>query len=1458
MSLASDPSTSRERRLDEAIASFLAAIDAGAAPRADEWLAAHADLAPELGSFLQQYLQFDELANPLRRAAEPPRVHPPDATPPDTPPPGQTSDPNLTTTGQDTSDVTSVRVNGRAPASTLGDVGETGDGVDPDDHDPSLPASDRVRYFGDYELIRELGRGGMGVVYKARQVSLNRPVALKMIRSGALSSDAELRRFRNEAEAVALLDHPRIVPIFEVGSFRDHRYYSMRLVGGPSLADRLDAYRGQYTAIARLVADVAEAINHAHCRGVLHRDLKPANVLVDEHGAVHVTDFGLAKRLGGDSELTHTGAILGTPAYMAPEQASGRRGAITTATDVYGMGAILYALLTGHAPFVGEGVAETLDMVRNQPPEPPRVTDFRIPRDLEIICLKCLEKEPSRRYPTAAALAEDLRRFAAGEPIAARPVGALERAWLWCRRNRTVATLAALFATALVIGTIVSTTFAFLAHREATAAKHERDQSEGLRYVSEINAAFRDLEVDAGTSVHRRLADLVPRDPSQKDRRGFEWHLLRAMCGGELRVMRGHQGPVHSVALAPDGRLLATGGEDGTVRLWDSTTGKEVAVLHGPRKRPGTRNVAFSPDGRRLAGWVGNISFGGNYRVDYDVWLWDVSTRKQVAILGELHSEVRSLAFAPDGERLATGGDDGTVRLWDSKTGRQLVELTGHDGVVDSLLFAPDGRLLAAGGQDGTVHLWDTSTGRELHRLQGHQRRARALGFSSDGSRLVTRGEDGTVHFWGTEAGRELSRMTEPREFLTVVSNNLLAAIGSDGSSGIHDLDNRRPVLTLRAHGKVKTALFSPDRRRLAIAGYDGVVRLWDTQTASEFAAFRGHQGEITSLAFSPDGRRLASAARDGTARLWDASIGEGLTTLRGAPVNGVAFSSDGRHLAVSNSGGQVRLIDVELGVVLYTLQLAADSAGALAFSPDGRDLATGDRDGRVRVWSVPDGRERLVIGERSATVLRLAYAPDGRRIAGFLRGPREDLVHVWDIPSGREVMVIRNRRSLSPELTFLHDHLQLVIVENQALSLWDVDRGRERTMVKFASQGEARFWGFSGDGRLAVTSNSDTTQVWDVETGEETCSFHVHLSDRSVIALSLDGRRMVIGTENGTIRLLDTETGREFIELRGHAAEITGLAFSRDDLRLVSCDEGGTLRFWNAGLEDGAMRERREANGLVRSLLTRNDTQATLGDRVAADGTISEPVRSRARELIEPVFRARIQQEATSLIGPMFARPMIREEVLQSLCDDHTLDWAVREEAMNQASTWPVSERELYEASRKVVDDPRRRPEDYRRALRWVESASRLRPDSIDHFTVAVAQYRAGLLSKAVASLERCGQDYRRSGLELNQFPNIQTSWLGHLSLAPTGRGATHSRSNLPPDALAYLAMAFYQLGERQKARDTLERSRSDYERFSRATSGSLSVGGYSVDLSFARLREAEALILGDQADLPENLFAP
>ena len=409
--------------LSDVIAAYLQAVDAGQTPDHDELLRDHPEIADDLRRFFADQEQINQFAQPLRAAAE------------------GTTNPVTITAGP--------------PA-----------------------GGDRVAYFGDYELRGEIARGGMGVVYRARQVSLDRPVALKMILAGAFASSDEVRRFHQEAAAAANLDHPHIVPIYEVGEDQGQHFYSMKLIEGSGLNRYLPRFVEDPRAAVRLLVTVAYAVHHAHQRGILHRDLKPGNILVEwRDGGVpvpHVTDFGLARRIESDSSLTRTGAIVGTPEYMAPEQARSEK-TLTTGVDVYSLGAILYALLTGKPPFHGDNILETLRLVENQEPVPPRSLNARVPRDVEIICLKCLHKDAARRYGSAEALANDLERFLGGEPILARPVGRLERAVLWVKRNPVPTAALAAIVGVMLVGTIVSTLFGIDAHIKEVAAETARN-----------------------------------------------------------------------------------------------------------------------------------------------------------------------------------------------------------------------------------------------------------------------------------------------------------------------------------------------------------------------------------------------------------------------------------------------------------------------------------------------------------------------------------------------------------------------------------------------------------------------------------------------------------------------------------------------------------------------------------------------------------------------------------------------------------------------------------------------------------------------------------------------------------------------------------------------------------------------------------------------------------------------
>jgi eukaryotic-like serine/threonine-protein kinase len=1066
------------------------------------------------------------------------------------------------------------------------------------DRDEALAAGTTVRSFGDYEIQKELGRGGMGVVYQARQISLNRPVALKMIKAGLLAGSDELRRFQNEAEAVALLDHPSIVPVYEVGCHDGQHYFSMKLVPGGSLAPLMDRYRKDPRAAAILVAEAAEAVAHAHARGILHRDIKPANILVDDRGRPFVTDFGLAKRVDGDSELTHSGAILGTPAYMAPEQASGRRGAVTTATDVYGLGSVLYALLTGRPPFSGDSAAETLERVRAAAPVPPSKINPRAPRDLEVICLKCLEKDPQRRYASAQALADDLGHYLADEPITARPVGRAERAQRWCRRNPVVAGLGVGIALVLVLGTVVATSFAVRASRSAAKAmanlelakeearraneatdraiaeagradreaqrvRDEKRLSDHRLYIAEMSLAQQDWQESDMHLLRQRLEAQKPRRPDDPDFRGFEWYYLARLGGLELRTMRGHPYPVVDVAYSPDGRTLASAGQGRIVKLWETATGAEIRTLH-----ISANALAYSPDGRTLA----SAGF------DKMVKLWEAATGAEIRTLRGHADSVEGVAYSPDGRTLASASRDRTVRLWDAATGAEIRSLSGHVLDVRAVAYSPDGHTLASAGADKTVRLWDAATGAAIRTLVTP---AEAVAYSPDGRTLASISDDNTVRLWDAATGAEIRTLRgrgDARVSYGVAyspDGRILAGGGRDCT--LWDAATGQEILTLR--GTPRRVAFSPDSRRIATVDFlDRSVKLWGVNTSQEVSTLRGHTSWILGIAFSPDSRTLASASEDKTVRLWDTDTGREIRSLNGhaSIVYGVAYSPDGHTLASASFDQTVRLWDAATGAEIRTLRGHEGAVEGVAYSPDGRTLASAGWDRTVKLWDAATGAEIRTLRGHSNSVADVAFSPDGRTLAS---AGWDRTVKLWDAATGAEIRTLRGHGDSDP-----------------------------------TRDSRVRAVAYSADGRtLASASDDATVRLWDAATGAEIRTLR-HASGVWGVAFSPDGLRIV--SAGSAPKLWDTVTGREILALRGHGSAGLSVAYSPNGRFLASPGwdhEFHTVKLWDSRPLTPELRVTREARGVVDFLLAGKIPVAEIPDRIHRDPTISDEVRRRA-----------------------------------------------------------------------------------------------------------------------------------------------------------------------------------------------------------------------------------------------------
>ncbi len=1048
---------------------------------------------------------------------------------------------------------------------------------DPSTEDLVMPApAVATERIGHYELLEQVGRGGMGIVFRARDTRLNRFVALKLILTGRLASEAEVKRFRTEAEAAAHLEHPHIVPIYEVGESDGRHFFAMKLVEGGTLATWIEETWGgpnsspprlavastsrtpapedghtptgaiarpkpkldSQPALANFVAKIARAVHHAHQRGILHRDLKPANILLDAGGEPLVTDFGLARRLGTEENLTMSGTVVGSPSYMAPEQARGRAGEITTAADIYSLGAILYELLAGQPPFAGETALDTLRLAAEQEPIPPgqrakilvsRLHDANDPRrsrrrwawdepvdrDLETICLKCLEKNPARRYASAAELADDLERWTRHEPILARPGSALARLRKWTRRHPATTVLMVVSALALA-GIIVLQKFneRRLTEQRDIAQRQERVARENERitrlnlYAADMFLAGRALDQGNLALARRTLSAHQPRSGTE-DLRGFEWrYYWRRAQGQQEHVLGGFSNEVNSVAFSPDGRWLAAGGGN-LVQKWNATNLEPIATFqHNPK------------------------------------------------------SIVNSIAFSPDGSSIWAGETRGQLRVWVDGLAQAIGEITRGTGWVHIAVPGGPTTKLAIGERDGTdggAHgsvalygfmdfLQRNERGTTLPRSGG------LAAFSRDGQWLLTGGGSDrlTRHNLKTGESQPLAGWSELLMAVALAPDGLRAAASPSNGTGLNLYDFRSTppsVTSTTIDWRCRALAHSPDGSILAAASYDHTIRLLHPLFGFQTHRLDGHTDQVLAVAFSPDGRTLASASMDGTVRLWD------LTLRQRDKMSGVFVP-----FTMSEDGG-----------TLWAANLDDWRATILR-----RDLTAPEKEAepvlRLRADRFPD------VSRKHGGLLHWLVAghPSPAQIAGLRQFVARDTNRiVWrkspaDNAAGSERIAARVK-GVSASAA---NGSVLAMADRNKIRLWHTFEARRLPDPQPATR-DVRQLALSDDGRwLAVSAGvgsekagylgtSNTVSLWQTSTGSNVFQLPTRTSAVNDLVFSPDERTLAVAGADATVQLLDVPGGQLRATLSGHDVGLTTVAFSPDGRTLASLADPW-LKLWH------------------------------------------------------------------------------------------------------------------------------------------------------------------------------------------------------------------------------------------------------------------------------------------------------
>ncbi len=1014
----------------------------------------------------------------------------------------------------------------------------------PKGHDSSLPK------LADYEILATLGRGGMGVVYKARHLRLARTVALKMISADGAASEEERRRFRVEAEAVAQLQHPNIVQIHEIGEMEGRPYFSLEYVAGGSLSQHLAATPQPAPIAARLAEIIARAVHAAHQHGIVHRDLKPANILLafPEAGrdlktcVPKIADFGLVKRLAQESGQTRTGDILGTPSYMAPEQAAGHASEAGPAADVYALGAILYELLTGRPPFRAATVMDTVYQVLHDEPVPPKRLQPTVPTDLQTIGLKCLEKKPELRYASALELADDLRRYLDDRPIQARPTGWLGRVSKWARRKPALASLLV-----VILLATVGLAGGGLWYNGRLQSALDLATEEGNRRREQLVR----VQVDNGNRLAEE-GDLFGALPwytaawelDKNDAERAQTHRVRIGAvlqqTPKLAGLWAHDGAVRHAVFSPDGKYLATTSASGTAHLWDVVTGAErFAPL---RHREYVSHIAFSPKGDRLV----TASYDRTARV------WDAVTGKPLTDPIEHPYPVHHATWNADATQIVTAsgnwqGNDlgGEAQVWNAETGVVHFKRWQASALLFGIL-GPDSKTILLSALNGKADVYDVATGKLLtsrNVLSVGPRPDTTIRYGSfhPGGKMVLLPYGKSMEFW------------DPHTWTRYAGNN--------------QASKPYPAPFYHAHH----ATFDANGRYLAAAGDDGELRLWDLRYSIQ-NNFRHPRGVYFSQ-FSPDGNFLVTLCKDYTAQVRNIATGERITPIlkHGALIHHATFSPDGRYLVTTCEDGVVRMWDL---LSNWPGERRPDFPLFKARFDPQMKIAGDSAIGQFRLIDTATAKTVSMLAKDSWSV---AFSPDGKLLA-MISGEKVTRIRVWDVASSKllsesteepGLMSVRFDSQGETVLGIANPYVYAKAGEKPppiagSAMLWDW-RKNKAVCAPLKHPGRIEHAAFRPDGkRLATGCTDGKARIWDIETGQVLAVLE-HRETVGHVAFSSDGRRLLTASNDRSVRLWNADAGEACAEPLLHPDDVISAIWSPDDGKIATLCLNQTVRIWDS-----------------------------------------------------------------------------------------------------------------------------------------------------------------------------------------------------------------------------------------------------------------------------------------------------